>query len=358
MRYNIFRSRGLGAVELEELLVQWALLLGEGFSLEKSLAWLRVHGRQDLVKKFCHRVMSGLENGMCFLDALKAAGGMADEWVFRIGREQSAAQRAKEMEMIVAELSLRQKWKGQLGAALIYPCCVLVLGLAVVLFALLYLVPQYEAVFQQMVSSGELPYITQVLVTAGELLRNHGFVYGAVFALLGAIGWWSWCNFPCLAHSCKSVAAVIPWIGSWYENQRTLLFCHELAVQLGSRVPLADTLQKMPLMHGDGEWKRLLDGLADEVFSGQTLASALEKRKLLKSDAVAIIAVGEASGRLPQTLEKARDAAIERQAALVRRFSALIEPAIIVFLALLIGMIALALFLPLVSLVEHMGHEW
>jgi type IV pilus assembly protein PilC len=137
-----------------------------------------------------------------------------------------------------------------------------------------------------------------------------------------------------------------------------LLFCHELAVQLGSRVSLANALQQMHLMHADGEWKRLLDGLGDAVFSGQTLAAALEQRKLLKPDAVAIIAVGEASGRLPQTLEKARDAAIERQAVLVRRLSALVEPMIIVILALIIGAIALALFLPLVSLVQHMGHEW
>lgn len=348
----------MGALELEELLVQWSLLLGEGFSLEKSLDWLRVYGQRPSVRKFCQRVMTGLSDGMSFSDALRAAGGLADEWVFRIGRDQSAAQRVKEMEMIAAELSLRQKWKGQLGAALIYPCCVLLLGLVVIFFALLYLVPQYEAVFEQMVSSSELPLMTRALVLSGDFLRQHGLLYGALLAAVCLIIGCSWRFSPQFAYAAKFIAATFPWVGSWYENERTLLFCHELAVQLGSRVPLADALQKMRFMHSDYEWKQLLDGLADAVFSGQTLASALRQRQLLKSDAVAIIAVGEASGRLPHTLLRARDAAVERQALLVRRFSALIEPLIIIVLALLIGMIALALFLPLVSLVQHMGQEW
>lgn len=358
MFFKLIRKEKLSEGELEELLLQWGLLLGEGFSIEKSLDWLHANSQHKAVRQFCDRVIDGMGHGMSFADALCNADGLKNEWVIRIGREQPNIQRAKEMELIAAEITLAKKWKGQLSAALIYPGCVSVIGLAVILFALLYLVPQYEAVFEQMVTSGELPLLTRMLVVSGDFLGQYGLRAGLLIIVLLAMAMVGWRVFPKAGFIVKTFAMKIPWVGSWYENQRTLMFCHELSVQLARRVALADALQGMRLLRTDPCWQYLLDGLDEAVFSGQTLAAALGQRQLIKPDAVAIIAVGEASGRLSHTLERARASAAERQAVLIRRFSALIEPMMIVLLAILIGLIALALFLPLVSLVQHMGHEW
>lgn len=250
---------------------------------------------------------------------------------------------ARLADTLDAQVALRSR----LIAALAYPLLLLLVAVGVILAMLVFVVP---GIAEQLTGSGQpLPFLTRaVLAVSGFVQRFWALLL--LVPLLAAAGAWAWARRPGNRLKLDRWLLRLPGAGSWLSALEAVRWSRLLATMLAAGLPLAEALQITAPTLTNRAWTDATDRIAGQVRAGASLSAAIALLPEPPGLLVSLAQSGEASGRLAPLLESAA-ASLDRQLSdRSRTLLALAEPAIIVVLGGLVGLIILSVLLPILEL--------
>lgn len=237
----------------------------------------------------------------------------------------------------------------KLVSAAIYPLVLLAAGVLVTAFLLFYVVPKFSRIYEEIGS--ELPWLTRLLINWGSALEAHAAL--VLLALAGVAGFVAWgVTRPALRRWVAPRLWALPALGNRMRIYQLARFYRNLGMLLKSGIPLPAALD----MAGGLLSPFLRDGLeraAREVREGQSVSRAFQKHGLTTPVAMRLLGVGERSGRMPHAVERIAMFYEDDLARWVDWFTRLFEPALMVVIGAIVGLIVVLLYLPIFELAEN-----
>ena len=341
------RRTRIRASELSVFYSQLADLLRAGVPLLRSLDTLDRALTNRRLAGLVAQVRQDVAEGKTLADAMAACPAAFSTLHCAMVR---AGERAGFLEDVLSNLAqflerqdeLRSKVRG----ALIYPVVLMVIGGLLVTGILLFLVPRFKDFFK-----GDLPLPTQVLFTLSDLLRQQSLlivgvlvlgVLGARTLLASEVGLRAWDRWK----------LKIPLLGRAILMVNITRFCRILGTMLANGVPILQSLAISKDAAGSISLSRSIEQAAENVRAGEPLASPLKVSGLFPAEIIEMIAVAEESNQLEKVLVQIADTVERRTTRQVDQAVRLIEPLILVVMAVIIGFVAFGLLFPLFSLSE------
>ena len=344
------------SVDLKSLAVasrQLATMVGAGLPLLRALTILADQTEDKLLAKTLADVRGKVEGGSALSDALMLhpnafpplmvhlvrageVGGFLDDALRSI---------AKTLE---SEIALRQKIK----SAMTYPVIVLIIALLAVAMMLIFIVPVFKKMFEDL--GGDLPIPTKVLVVLSENL-----IWIGPIVIIGAIAGWIWWgrnkHNEDVRKRLDPLLLKAPVFGMLNRKLAIARFSRNLATMVGAGVPILRALDIVAETSGNWVVKSAILDIRENVRTGRPIAEAMLKHDVFPAMVSQMVAVGEDAGSLEQMLLRIADAYDDEVDAITGQLTALIEPLMIVVLGIIIGGMVISLYMPMFSIYEQIG---
>ena len=224
-----------------------------------------------------------------------------------------------------------------------YPAIMMLVGTAIVVFLLSYVVPQVTRVFLE--AGQKLPLPTRFLMAAGRLMANYGLLLFAVLAAL-ALGLRTYARTEPGARRVEGLLFRTPWLGTVMRNVAMARFAHTMSTTLAGGMTLVDALEVSRGVTGSSLVSDALIEASEAVSRGEQLAPSLGRGDLFNPMVIDMIAVGERSGAIDTMMTKAAETLDEEVRVNVETMSSLIEPLMILAMAGVVLVVVLAVLLP------------
>ena len=241
-----------------------------------------------------------------------------------------------------------QKIKGKVTAAMYYPGAVLCVATIILTLLMTYVVPRFKEVFDGLLGGGRMPAFTLFILRLSAGMRSHLFLALVTAAALGA-------GFACALRTAggrwclDQFKLVMPLLGTVFRKVAISRFSRTLGTLLGSGVPILQALMIVKETAGNVIIGKVIAEVHRQVKEGEPIAPALKSSEVFPAMVAGMIDVGEETGALPEMLLKIADTYDDEVDNAVSAMTSLLEPVMIVFLAVVVGSIVVALFLPLIS---------
>ncbi len=238
--------------------------------------------------------------------------------------------------------------KRTLKKALYYPTMVLVVAVAVTSGLLLFVIPQFEALFSGMGAS--LPSMTRAVIYIAQQLRSVGFI-GFIAMLVSVVSlYFLFRKVQRLNVYWQNFLLRLPFIGPVLKEIIIARCFYTLAMILQAGLPLLDGLHIVAHIAHHIRYTTAFSTVSKQIQAGQTLHDALEHTKLFPGRILQMVAIGEEAGRLDAMLLKLSEYYAERVNTKVNTFSQLLEPSLMIFLSIIVGGLVIAMYLPIFRL--------
>ena len=240
--------------------------------------------------------------------------------------------------------------KGKVKAAMFYPIAVLVVAIVIMAILLVFVIPKFKDVFSEMMGTG-LPAFTTFVLDISDTVKNN-----AIGTLAGMLA--TMFTFAMIGRSnygryiLDKMSLFFPIIGPVVEKVAIARFARTLGTLINSGVPILQALNIVKDTSGNVVVARAVQDVHDSVKEGETIVAPLEASRVFPPMVISMVDVGEKTGDMPQMLEKIADTYDEEVDRAVESLTSLIEPIMIVFLAVIVGGIVIAMFLPLIKMIE------
>ena len=247
----------------------------------------------------------------------------------------------------IAHVTERQEeLKSRVWGALAYPTFLLTAGCLVLAGMLAFFVPKFEPLFARMQARGELPLPTVVLLDVSHAIRNHGgWILLGLIAIVFACRQWITSETARLRFD--QIRLKIAGLGPIVTSLAISRFCRVLGTLLANGVPILKSLDIARQATGNRAMSAAIAEAADSISSGQTLAAPLAASGHFPRDVLEMITVGEQANRLESILINVADKLDRRTQRKLDVLVRLLEPALMVLMAVLIGLLVIALLMPI-----------
>jgi type IV pilus assembly protein PilC len=262
-----------------------------------------------------------------------------------------AGEKSGNMEEVLTRYIAFQRmalsFKKKLAVSLVYPTLLVVVVSLMLVFLVTYVVPQFAKLYQDM--GAQLPVITLIMLNIG----NHAQRYFPLFAaavVIALLSFWQWRKTDRGAERVDRAILALPLLGQIWLKYQVANFSRMLSTLLAGGMPLVPSLQTAGASMSS---RRILNGVSDaaiRVREGQPLAKSLEEQKMFPELSVEMIEVGESTGALPAMLNSVAEFYEEDVQNALGAAMALIEPVILIFMAVIVGGILISLYLPIFTL--------
>ena len=256
------------------------------------------------------------------------------------------------MRQIADNFESEVKLRGKIKAALTYPAVVFCLAIVMCLALIIFVVPVFEAMFEDL--GGTLPLPTRILV-----FLSHAMKYLVpLFAVLGVAATWAWRKYgktPQVRNVVDPLKLRLPVFGNLFQKLALTRFARNLSTLLGAGVPILQSLEIVGDTSGSVVITSALHDVRDSVRRGESVAAPLGEHAVFPPMVVQMIASGEESGSIDQMLGKVADFYDAEVEATTEALTALIEPLMIAFLGGIVGSMIVALYLPMFKIYDMIG---
>jgi len=243
--------------------------------------------------------------------------------------------------------------KAKIKKALVYPASVIVVALVVTVILLVFVVPQFEAVFKDF--GAELPGMTQFVVSLSEIVQEY-FLYVAAGLVVAA---WlfkrAYGKSQNLRDKVDAISLKVPVIKEILNKAAVARFARTLSTTFAAGVPLINALESAAGASGNAVYRDAIFRIRDEVTSGMQMNTAMQSQDLFPTLAEQMVFIGEESGSLDDMLAKVASIYEREVDDLVDNLTALLEPMIMVVIGVLVGGLIVAMYLPIFSLGQVVG---
>jgi type IV pilus assembly protein PilC len=237
---------------------------------------------------------------------------------------------------------------------MIYPCVVLVAAIGITWFLLVMVIPKFKQVFNDMLGGEALPQITEIVIQASEFMQNNGLQIAlgvvAVFVV-----------FKVLAKTEKGAYLIdvlklkMPVTGTLAQRSAVSKFTRTLGTLLSSGVPILQSLMITRDTTGNRVLTNAIQNVHDSVKEGESMTQPLSQCKVFPPMVVSMVEVGEETGALADMLTRIANTYDDEVDNAVAGMTAAIEPALIIVLALVVGTIVIAMFMPMIKIISSVS---
>ena len=333
---------------------QLATLVDAGLPLLRGLRVLEKQERNATLKRIIGELALAIEGGSTFSEALAQHPKVFNRLFVNMVK---AGELGGVLEVVLkrlAEFSEKaMKIKGKVKAALFYPVAVLVVAMGILALLLVWVIPQFKGVFAGM--NINMPGFTLAVLAISDTVREHFLpVLGCVAAVVTAV-----VLFVKLTKVGRLIwdklTLKMPPIGQVVTKVSISRFCRTLGTLVSSGVPILQALMIVKETAGNVIIANAVTKVHESVKEGETITAPLEASRVFPPMVVSMVDVGEQTGALPEMLLKIADNYDEEVDNAVSAMTSLLEPIMIIFLAVVVGSIVIAMFLPLISMISQMS---
>jgi type IV pilus assembly protein PilC len=343
---------GVPARTLSVFTRQLATLVDAGMPLLRGLRTLREQEENAAMKRVLEGIAQAIESGSSFSEAVVSHPKVFNRlYVNMVKAGEIGGALEVTLRRLAEFLEKSARIKGKIMAALLYPCAVLSVAAAILTVMMVFVVPRFKTVYEGLMNGLAMPAFTLLVLKVSEVLRSH-FAWaalglggvGVLFTLALRTQWGRW--------SFDRLKLALPLLGPVFRKAAISRFSRTLGTLVSSGVPILQALTIVKETSGNVVLGRLVGTLHDHVKEGDPLAPTLRASRVFPVMVAGMVDIGEQTGALPEMLMRVADTYDEEVDNAVNAMTSLLEPVMIVFLAVVVGCIVIAMFLPLVRIME------
>ncbi len=333
---------------------QLATLIDAGLPLLRGLTVLGKQERDPVLKATITQLADTVQGGSTFSESLAGHPKIFNKLYVNMVK---AGELGGVLELVLIRLAefqeKAQKIKNKVVAAMFYPLIVLVIAVAIMGFLLVFIVPKFEQIFRDMLNGKPLPGLTVFVINCSNLLKDHILII--IPAIVGiVIGYNFFAATPAGKVILDRIKLKMPLFGDLIRKTAISRFTRTLGTLVTSGVPILQALNITRDTAGNQVIADAITKVHDSVKEGESIVQPLEASGVFPPMVISMIDVGEETGQLPEMLLKIAEVYDDEVDNAVTGLTSLLEPIMIVFLAVVVGTIVIALFLPLISIISTM----
>lgn len=348
---------------------QLATLVDAGLPLLRGMRVLEKQERSPVLKKVIGDISVAVEGGSTFSEALAQHPKVFNRLYINMVK---AGELGGVLEVVLNRLAefmeKAQKIKGKVTAAMFYPVAVMVVATVILFVLMVFVVPKFKTIFADMLEGKPLPGFTMLVMDLAEIIKSQTvLIYeGPPYILPGPVIW----GVLAFVISVKLLIKLkkgrwlfdklklnLPVLGPVINKVAIARFTRTLGTLVSSGVPILQALTIVKETSGNVIVGNAVAKVHESVKEGETITQPLDASNIFPPMVISMVDVGEQTGALPEMLMKIADTYEEEVDNAVSAMTSLLEPIMIVFLAVIVGSIVIALFLPLIELINQLGGE-
>jgi len=352
---------GVGAKKLTLFTRQLSTLQDAGLPLLRSIQILEQQQKPGLLKSILGTVAEDVEAGSTLSDAMAKHPKAFDRLYVKMV---NAGEIGGVLDVILQRLAQfmekSQRLRRRITGAMIYPAAVIIIATLIVTGIMYFVIPRFQEIFNDF--DVQLPGLTLWLINASAWVAGtlpDQAVPGAVWILLSPFlifGFFKLIRLTTFGRASTDIVLVkVPVIGNLVKKTAVARFTRTLGTLISAGVPILEAILITRDTSGNYVYERALTRVHDSIREGESFAGPLRESKAVDSIVVNMIDVGEETGDLDTMLMKVADNYDEEVDVAVQSLISLLEPALVVILGVVVGTIVLALFLPLVKMIESVS---
>jgi type IV pilus assembly protein PilC len=354
---NINIGSGVSGKDLVTFTRLFATMIDAGLPIVQCLDILQ---GQTLNKRFAvvlRDVKNSVEGGSTFSDSLRRHPRIFDNLYTNLVQ---AGEVGGILDTILARLAAyyekAMKLARQVRGAMVYPSVVVVVFIGVLSILLGWVIPSFQSIFKDMGAKDQLPYLTKMVMAVSDAFTAHFFV--AFLALVAVIAGFMWTyKQPKGKKFFHRLFLRIPVVGDVLRKIAVARFTRTLGTLLGSGVPILDALEIVAKTAGNIIIEEAIMYTRLKVSEGKNVAGPLMETNVFPAMVVQMVGVGEQTGQMDQMLNKIADFYEDEVDVAVASLTSLIEPAMMVVIGGTVGVVLIAMYLPIFSLAGAMKSE-
>ncbi len=332
---------------------QLSTLQDAGLPILRSLKILEGQSKPGPLKNSLIGVIEDIESGNTLSEAMSKQPKAFDNLYVNMVKAGEAGGALEIILQRLAEFKERaQSLKRKVQGAMIYPCAVITVATLIVGFIMYYIIPKFKTIF--MGFDTELPEITVLLITLSDVVVNY-------FYLIPVIPIAGWLMIKIIRKN-KTGEYVLDWaslkiplMGQILSKSIVARTMRTLGTLVASGVPILESLTIARDTAGNAVFRRAFDNIYAAIREGESIATPLKEARIVDDMVVNMIDVGEETGALDNMMYKIADVYDEEVSVLVDGLVSLLEPLMVVILGFIVGFIVIALFMPLVKLLNDLS---
>lgn len=354
---TLFRRRKVKSKVLMIFTRQLATLVDSGLPLLRSLHVLAKQERDKLLKNTINKIADSVQSGSTFSDALALHPRIFNNLYVNMVK---AGEVGGVLELVLTRLSEFQekaaKIKNKVMAAMVYPGIVMTMAIGIMTFLMIFIVPRFEAIFHDILGDKPLPPVTRFVIGVSGFMKNDGLVLVGLIVVIVTL-------YKLIGRTRRGRLIIdnfklrMPLFGNLNRKTAISRFARTLGTLVTSGVPILQALNITRETAGNAAIALAIAHVHDSVKEGESIVQPLEASRAFPPMVVSMIDVGEETGKLPEMLLKVADVYDDEVDNAVAALTSALEPIMIVFLALVVGTIVLALFTPLISIITGLQQQ-
>jgi type IV pilus assembly protein PilC len=335
---------------------QLATLIDSGLPLLRGLTVL---GRQEpnpMMKRAVTTIADNVQTGSTFSESLSQFPRVFNKLYVNMVK---AGELGGVLEIVLNRLAeyqeKAQKLKNKIVAAMVYPIIVMFIAMAIMVFLMLVIVPRFEQIFEDMLGSKDkLPGLTKMVIGFSRWMGANIWYILIIGAVL-FISWKLFSNTKGGRLTIDRMKLKMPLFGDVQRKTAISRFTRTLGTLVTSGVPILQALNITRETAGNVVVSDAITKVHDSVKEGESMVGPLEGSGVFPPMVISMVDVGEETGQLPEMLLKIADVYEDEVDNSVSALTSMLEPLMIVMLALVVGVIVLALFLPLIQVIQGLS---
>jgi type IV pilus assembly protein PilC len=348
LSFKLPGTSGVGPRDIMIFTRQFSTMIDAGLPLVQCLDIL--HGQQENIwfKKVLGAVKNDVESGKTFADSLSKHPKVFDSlFVNLVAAGETGGILDTIMTRIAMQTEKSVKLAKQVKGALFYPAAVMAVAVGAVAVLLLFVIPVFEKMFADF--GGSLPVPTQVVIDFSRWSVEHWYLF--ILVPVGmVVGYKLVARTPKGRRLLDKIYLGVPIFGPLIRKTTTARFTRTMGTMLSSGVPILDSLDIVARASGNVIIAEGILYTRRKVSEGKTLADPLAETKLFPSMVCQMVSIGESAGALDTMLNKIADFYEDEVDAAVTGLTSLLEPLIMVFLAVVLGGFLIAMYLPIFTI--------
>lgn len=354
-----------GSVKPKNLMIftrQLATLIDSGLPLLRSLTVLEKQEPNVVLRATIGALAENVQGGSTFSESLAQHPRIFNKLYVNMVK---AGELGGVLEVVLNRLAeyqeKAQKLKNKIVSAMVYPVIVMFIAVAILVFLMIFIVPKFKEMFAN--TDQDLPMISKVVFGTSEFFLNSAvgpipnivFVFILFFILVAIFNFWGRSKGG--RNTIDMMKLKLPVLGDIQRKSAVSRFARTLGTLVTSGVPILQALNITRDTAGNVVISQAIEKVHEAVKEGETIVTPLQASGVFPNMVISMVDVGEETGQLPEMLLKVADVYDDEVDNSVTALTSILEPIMIVILALIVGSVVFALFLPLIKMISTLGNQ-
>ncbi|WP_303316704.1 type II secretion system F family protein [Flavivirga abyssicola] len=336
----------------EDFYTEMGVLLKAGVSLKDGLELIQNSQKKQQNKDIIKKISQDIVSGKTLSDALSTDKQFTSYEYYSIKIGEETGTLAQVSEQLGSFFARKNEQRRNLISALTYPIIILSTAVLVVVFMLQYVVPMFQDIFKQ--QGVDLPNITKFIIKVSEFLSSYGWIILITF--IGIVFSQSYLNKKKRIKQIKDKLILrTPFIGNFVKTVYLSQFTQAVSLLTASKVPVVNSIQLVKQMINFYPLQHALEIVEQHILKGESLSESLNNHRLFDDKMIALVKVAEETNQTEYIFDRLNmqyNTQVQQQS---KMLSTVMEPFIILIVGILVGVILIAMYLPMFKLSSVMG---